>query len=114
VGDYLIEKDTDVLISPYITHRDISLWKDADKFIPERWDTEEVKEMDKFTYFPFAAGPRMCIGNNFALFEADIIIAKVVQKFIFEYLGEGPAEMEASTTLRVKNRAPIKISYRKK
>lgn len=112
VGDYLIEKDTDVLIPPYIVHHDTTLWKDADKFIPERWDTEEVKEMDKFTYFPFAAGPRMCIGNNFALFEADIIIAKVVQKFNFEYLGEVPAEMEASTTLRVKNRMPMKI-YRR-
>jgi cytochrome P450 len=109
VGDYLIEKDTDVLIPPYIVHHDATLWKDADKFIPERWDTEEVKQMDKFTYFPFAAGPRMCIGNNFALFEADIIIAKVIQKFDFKYLGEVPAEMEASTTLRIKNRMPMKL-----
>jgi cytochrome P450 len=109
VGDYLIEKDTDVLISPFLVHRNLEFWKDAYTFNPDRWDTEEVKEMDKFTYFPFAAGPRMCIGNNFALFEADIIIAKVIQQFKFDYLGTAPAEMEPSTTLRVKDRMPMKF-----
>jgi cytochrome P450 len=109
VGDYIIEKDTDVLISPYITHHNESIWKDASSFKPERWLTDEVKQMDKFAYFPFAAGPRMCIGNNFALFEADIIIAKIIQKFKFEYAGDAPPEMEPSTTLRVKNRMPIRL-----
>lgn len=113
VGDYLIEKDTDVLISPFIVHRNPLYWNNSDVFEPERWFSEEVKQMDKFTYFPFAAGPRMCIGNNFALFEADIIIAKIIQNFTLEYAGDSPAEMEPSTTLRVKNRMPIKLKMRR-
>lgn len=112
VGEFLVKKGTDVLISPYLVHRDPKIWKDADKFIPERWDTEEVKAMDNLTYFPFAAGPRMCVGNNFALLEADVILAKLIQRFTFEYLGEVPAEMEASTNLRIKNRAPMRIQRR--
>jgi len=102
IGDYLIKKDTDILISPYIVHHHPNYWKNPETFDPDRWETEEVKQMDKFVYFPFAAGPRMCIGNNFALFEADIIITKVIQNFSFDYLGQIPPPMDASITLRVK------------
>src|ERR1019366_3961286 len=58
VGDYLIKKGTNILISPYIVHRLPEYWKNPDKFDPDRWETEEVKALDKFVYFPFAAGPR--------------------------------------------------------
>jgi cytochrome P450 len=108
VGDYLIKKDTDILISPYIMHRHPDYWKNPETFDPDRWETEEVKQMDKFTYFPFAAGPRMCIGNNFALFEADIIITKIIQSFTFEYIGPTPAKMAPTLTLRVKDGMPMK------
>ncbi len=112
MGDYLIKKGTNVLISPYIVHRSPEFWKDAEKFDPDRWETEEVKEMDKYVYFPFAAGPRMCIGNNFALFEADIIIAKVIQNFDIEYAGASAPEVYPSTILRVKDGLPMKIVVR--
>lgn len=109
VGDYFIKKDTTVLISPYIVHRHLNHWKNPEVFAPERWETEEVKQMDKFAYFPFAAGPRMCIGNNFALLEADIILAKVIQQFDFNYIGEAEPEIEPTLTLRVKDGMPMQI-----
>jgi cytochrome P450 len=109
VGDYLIMKDTSVLISPYIVHRNADYWKNPEVFNPERWDTEEVKQMDKFAYFPFAAGPRMCIGNNFALLEADIILTKVIQQFDFNYIGESEPVMDPTLTLRVKDGMPMQI-----
>jgi cytochrome P450 len=109
VGDYLIKKDTDILMSPYIIHRHPEYWSNVEAFDPDRWETEEVKEMDKFAYFPFAAGPRMCIGNNFALFEADIIITKIIQNFDFEYVGEAAPKMDPSITLRVKSGMKMKI-----
>ena len=109
VGDYLIKKGTDILISPYIVHHHPDYWKNPEAFEPERWETEEVKQMDKFGYFPFAAGPRMCIGNNFALFEADIIITKIIQNFSFEYIGKIPAPIDASITLRPKKGIPMKV-----
>ncbi len=109
VGDYLITKDTSVLISPYIVHRNPAYWKNPDVFDPERWETEEVKQMDKFAYFPFAAGPRMCIGNNFALLEADIILTKVIQQFDFSFIGESEPEMDPTLTLRVKQGMPMQI-----
>lgn len=109
VGDYLIKKDTDILISPYIVHRDPQYWSNPDIFNPDRWETDEVKDMDKFAYFPFAAGPRMCIGNNFALLESDIIIAKVIQNFDFKFAGKAAPIVKPTLTLRVKDGMPMKV-----
>lgn len=113
VGDYTIKKGTDVLISPYIVHHNAAYWKNPDTFDPDRWETDEVKEIDKFAYFPFAAGPRMCIGNNFALLEAEIVMAKVIQTFDFEYSNKVPPIMDPSTTLRMKHGVFIKVKRRK-
>ena len=109
VGDYLIKKDTAIIMSPYIVHRHPDYWKNPEVFDPERWETEELKQMDKFAYFPFAAGPRMCIGNNFALLEADIILTKVIQQFDFSYIGKSAPEMEPTITLRVKDGMPMLV-----
>ena len=109
VGDYLIKKGTTALVTPYIVHRHPDYWKNPEVFDPERWETEEVKEMDKYAYLPFAAGPRMCIGNNFALLEADIILTKVIQQFDFSYIGESAPEMDPTLTLRVKGGMPMQI-----
>lgn len=110
IGDYLIKKDTDIFITPYIVHRHPDYWTNPEAFDPDRWETKEVQEMDKFAYFPFAAGPRMCIGNNFALFESDIIITKVIQNFDFEYIGTLAPIMDPSVTLRIKDGVPMRIT----
>lgn len=109
VGDYFIKKGTTVLVSPYIVHRHKDYWKNPEAFDPERWETEEVKQMDKYAYFPFAAGPRMCIGNNFALLEADIILTKIIQQFDFSYVGKSEPEIDPTLTLRAKNGMPMQI-----
>jgi len=109
VGGYLIKKDTTILMSPYIVHRHPDYWKNPEVFDPERWETEEVKQMDKFAYFPFAAGPRMCIGNSFALLEAEIILTRVIQQFDFSYIGKSAPEMEPTVTLRVKDGMPMQV-----
>lgn len=48
---------------------------------PERWRTDEIKKLPKFAYFPFGGGPRICIGNAFAVMEAVLVLATVLQKF---------------------------------
>lgn len=110
VGDFMIKKDIDVTISIYHAHHHPDYWKNPEMFDPERWETEEVKQMDKFTYFPFGAGPRMCIGNNFAIMEAEIIMVKVIQNFSFEYLGQNPPSMFPFVTVRPKNGMLMKVN----
>lgn len=75
-----IKKDSNLLFSMYEIHRHEKNWEDPEKFDPERFSEGNAKEHSAH-YFPFGAGPRMCIGNNFAMFEMIITIAELVEKF---------------------------------
>jgi cytochrome P450 len=68
------------LVSLYELHRSPRLWEDPDAFRPDRFDPERKKEYTSH-YFPFGAGPRMCIGNNFALYEMVMAIGWMVKKY---------------------------------
>lgn len=110
IGEFEIPANTNVFITPYLIHMDPKLWDNPEEFRPERWFEEKTKQMDKFAYFPFAAGPRMCIGNNFALMEAELILSKMVQSFEFEYLKDRAPEKDPTVTLRVKDDVPMKLT----
>jgi cytochrome P450 len=81
LGDYVVPKDTNCLIPVYYIHRDHNYWEQPLKFIPERFSPENTKGRHKFVYFPFGGGPRLCIGNNFALMEMQLIVPMLVRAF---------------------------------
>ncbi len=71
-----------VLLSPLFFHRDARFWPEPEAFRPERWaDAEAQERRPRFAYLPFSAGPRQCIGNNFALLEAVLLLATLAQRF---------------------------------
>jgi cytochrome P450 len=78
--DIAIEKGSIWLISFYEMHRRKDLWKDPEVFNPDRFAPGKAKEYRDF-YFPFGAGPRMCVGNNFAVFEMILVIARMLERF---------------------------------
>ncbi|MGQ0504575.1 MAG: cytochrome P450 [Myxococcaceae bacterium] len=70
------------VITPLVLHRHPAYWPEPNSFRPERWlDAEEEKRRPRFAYLPFSAGPRQCIGNQFALMEAVLILATLAQRF---------------------------------
>ena len=73
------EAGSNLLFSVYEIHRHPDLWDDADQFKPERFDEGSRKFSSQ--YFPFGAGPRKCIGNNFAMFEMIIAVQELVSKY---------------------------------
>jgi cytochrome P450 len=75
-----------VTIAPYLLHRHRRLWKDPDAFNPERFLGANREKIDRYAYIPFGAGPRVCIGMAFALQEAVILLAHLLQAFRFELL----------------------------
>lgn len=75
IDGYPIKKEDNVFISPYVMHRSEKFWDNPTKFDPERFSSENKKNIDKFVYMPFGGGPRLCIGNNFALMEMQIVLA---------------------------------------
>ncbi len=83
-GDKLGDFDTQglpVLLSPYYTHRHPDFWEDPLEFNPDRWAPEREAEMHPYAYHPFAAGQRVCIGNNFSLLESHILLALLAREY---------------------------------
>jgi cytochrome P450 len=81
IGGYHIPKGINVLIPVYSIHRDARYWENPEQFIPERFSKEKAKNYHKFMYFPFGGGPRLCIGNNFALMEMQLIVPMILRKY---------------------------------
>jgi cytochrome P450 len=81
IGGYRIKAGNSLIMSQWLKHRDPRHFKDAASFIPERWRSEETKQLPKFAYFPFGGGPRICIGSSFAMMEAVLVLVTVSQKF---------------------------------
>ena len=72
---YRIPAGARVLLSPYLMHRDSSLWNDPDRFDPERFTPTQSAGRHRFAFFPFSAGPRQCIGAGMAMLEAQLTLA---------------------------------------
>ena len=81
--DIRFKKGTLILVSFYEIHRHKEVWEEPEKFKPDRFHPDR-KKMYSNWYFPFGAGPRMCIGNNFAMYEMILAIARIVKQFKVE------------------------------
>ncbi len=100
-GDMILKKDSIWLISFYEMHRRKDLWENPDDFIPQRFSADQRKKYSDF-YFPFGAGPRMCIGNNFAMFEMALVLKHIVQRYTLVPVGKH-IQYHPLITLRPKN-----------
>lgn len=112
LGDYLIKGGGEVFFSPYLLHRLPEFWKNPEKFDPERFEREAERKQHTFAYLPFGGGPRICLGNNFAMMEAVFIIAMTVQKFRLKVLSEKPVEPLVTLTTRPKGGMWVKLEKR--
>lgn len=97
-----------IVISPWVVHRDSSVWTDPDQFIPDRFLTEE--RIPTGAFIPFGLGNRMCIGRDFAMFEGVIALAMLVRKFRFDAVET--IEPLPSVTVRPKHGLKLKLSAR--
>ena len=84
LGGYTIPKGSSVHISPWSLHRNPDIWDDPEKFDPERFHPEQGADYGKYDYLPFGAGPRVCIGNHFAMMEAKVVLVTIAQHFRLE------------------------------
>ncbi|GAB4111359.1 MAG: cytochrome P450 [Roseiflexaceae bacterium] len=100
IGGYHIPAGTIVMLSPYVVHRHPQFWSNPEGFEPERFLPEHSEGRPRFAYFPFGGGPRQCIGNNFALMEAQLILAMVAQRFDLNLLPGHTPIPEPLITLR--------------
>ena len=99
---YQIEKGKMVVVSQYIAHRHPDYWAQPEEFLPARFLPENAQNRPLFAYFPFGGGARKCIGNHFALMEAQIITATLAQQFTPQFAGDDP-DLDPTFALRPKN-----------
>lgn len=101
IGDFRVKRGALVLMSQMLIHRDPRWWPNADAFIPDRWlDTEAMAARPKFAYFPFGAGTRICIGEQFAWMEAVLCMATIAQRWRMRHDPTHVVDGEALVTLR--------------
>jgi cytochrome P450 len=101
-----------IVIAPYVLHRHLSLWDRPDVFDPSRFLGETKAKIARFAYLPFGAGPRTCIGSSFALQEATIVLATLVQRFDMQLLPEAEVWPIQKITLRPAHGLPMRITPR--
>ena len=103
LGGYKVPKGTTIFMSQWVSHRDPRYFDDPETFRPERWLDGLIERIPKYAYYPFGGGPRVCIGNTFALMEAGLILPMVGQRFRCTLDVEGPPEFNPQITLLPKD-----------
>lgn len=99
---YAIPAGSTVFVSQYVMHRDPRYWFDAERFDPNRWTPDAQARRAKFTYFPFGAGSRVCIGESFAWTEGLLVLATLAQHWQARLVLGHPVTPEPLITLRPK------------
>ncbi len=103
IGGYRIPANGLIVMSPYLTHRRAENWPNPEGFDPERFTPEASAARPRFAYFPFGGGPHLCIGNTFALIEAQLIVACVAQRYRLALVPGQRIEVAPLVTLRPKD-----------
>jgi cytochrome P450 len=114
IGGYHVPARTQLFAFQWVTQRDPRYFDDPDRFDPDRWTDEFVSRLPKYAYFPFGGGPRICIGNNFAMMENILALATIGQKFRLTLVKDHLVEILPAMSLRprdgikivVRNRSP--------
>jgi enediyne biosynthesis protein E7 len=109
IGGYHVPAGADVLICPYLLHRHPGLWDQPERFDPDRFDPANSARRNRYSYIPFGAGPRFCVGNNLGLMEATIVLATVARDLKLTTVPGYKVVGEPMLTLRIRGGLPMTI-----
>ena len=113
IGGYRFPKGAAVRDVPLVVApRSARTFDEPEAFRPERWEGDFARRLPRFAYFPFGGGPRVCIGNRFAMMEAKLVLAVAAQRFRFEVTPETNLVLLPSVTLRPRHGVRLKLIAR--
>ncbi len=98
ITGYHIPAKSIVFVSPFTMHRHPAFWENAEVFDPERFTPERSTDRSRYAYFPFG-GPQLCIGNSFAMMEAQLALATLAQQYQLRLVPGHAVEPVALLTL---------------
>jgi cytochrome P450 len=111
IGGYYVPKDTTVVCQQWVTQRDERFWPDPLTYKPERF-IDRVDKRDDYSFFPFARGPRACIGEEMAMVEASFILASFVERFAWSLKEGFEPQPVHNLTLQSRNGMWLELSSR--
>jgi cytochrome P450 len=113
IGGVRVPTGATISISMYVTHRNPNLWPEPDRFDPERFAPAAVAQRHRFAYLPFGGGPRICIGNSFAIAEAQVVVAAIAQRYRLRLAAGHEVRPIARVTLRPKDGVWVTLEPRR-
>jgi cytochrome P450 len=112
IGGYPIPAGATLAMFQWVVHRDRRYFDRPEEFLPDRWANDFARRLPKCPYFPFGVGPRVCIGNSFAMTELVLLVAAVARKFQFRLVPGHLVAISPSLTLRPLN--GIRVTLKKR
>ena len=113
MNGFKIPVGTRITIPIHLIHRHPDYWTNPDEFQPERWLKDQFPASHKNAFLPFGVGPRNCIGENFATFEAKLIMGPLIRSFMFNFAPSlRSAEFTLSAFVTTKPKPDVKICVR--
>lgn len=112
IGEHEIKAGDKLVMCIYAVHHNSKIWTNPENFDPTRFAPDRMKKRAKYSYLPFSAGKRACIGGQLSLVENTLALSTIMRHFEPEYVGPEPAQMNATVTLTPKGGLPFKIHKR--
>ncbi|MFD1633269.1 cytochrome P450 [Haloplanus ruber] len=112
LGGYRVPEGAAIMLPQWAVHRSPRWWTEPDQFDPDRWTRERRADRPRFAHFPFGGGPRACIGKQFSLLEAKIILAVIGQEYRLDYGRDEPFDLRGSLTMHPENGMPMRVRER--
>ena len=112
VGGHRFAAGSMVFLSPWVSHRNPKQWPNPLGFDPDRFTPDQERERPRYAYFPFGGGPHLCIGQPFAMMEAVLILAAVLQRVSVSLVPGRPVVPQPLVTLRPKNGVWMRLARR--
>jgi cytochrome P450 len=102
LGDYKIKQGVGVIAAIYAMHRCSAYYPDPERFDPERFTPDNERLLPRYAYLPFGAGPRICLGNHFAMMEGHLLLAALAQRVTFDLVPGQSVKSDLSKTLTLR------------
>lgn len=112
LGGFAIPQGTTIFMSPWVMHRDARFFERPEHFEPQRWTADRAAELPKMAYFPFGGGPRICIGNGFAMMESVLLLTVIAQRWSWQLVPDHAIKLSPVFTLRPRNGIQVVLARR--
>ena len=110
IGGIHLEPGATMLFSQWLLHRDPRFFAEPESFLPERWLDGLQRRLPRYAYFPFGGGQRICIGANFAMLEAGVVLAMLLTRFGVQPVEGQDAQLWPAFTLRPRSGVPLRVT----